>query len=56
MGEDHGAPEAGNSPGHEPEVVKEQRVAKEQAVQRIRSWTVQNVMRGVLNRMTADAS
>ena len=30
----------GNSPRHGPEVVERQRVAKEQAAQRVRSWTV----------------
>ena len=43
----------GNSPGPGPEVVKGQRVAKEQAVQTVRSWTVQNEMRGVLGRESA---
>ena len=52
MVEDRGAPEAG--PG--PEVVKRQRVAKERAVQRVSSWTVQNDIRGVLGRMTAGAA
>ena len=40
MAEDHGALE----------VVKKQRVAKERAAQRVRSWTVQNEMRGVVGR------
>ena len=38
----------GNSPGSGPEVVERQRVAKECVAQRVRSWTVQNEMRGVL--------
>ena len=38
----------GNSTGPEPEVVERQKVAKEQAVQRVCSWTVQNQMKGVL--------
>ena len=46
----------GNSPGSEPEVVKRQRVAKEQAVYRVRSWTVQNEMRGVLGRVSTGAA
>ena len=41
----------GNSPGPGPEVVREER-----AVQTIRSWTVQNEMRGVLGRVTAGAT
>ena len=46
----------GNSPGSGPEVVKRQRVAKEWAVQRVRSWTVQNEMRDVLGRVSTDAA
>ena len=42
----------GNSPGSGPEVVKRQRVAKERAAQRVRSWTVQNEMRDVLGRVS----
>ena len=38
----------GNSPAPGPEVVKRQKVAKERAAQRIRSWTVPNEMRSVL--------
>ena len=38
----------GNSPGPESDVIKKQRVAKEQVTQRVCSWTVQNEMRGVL--------
>ena len=34
--------------GNSPEVVKRQRVAKERAAQRVRSWTVQNEMIDVL--------
>ena len=45
----------GNSPGPGPEIVVRQKVAIEQAAQRLRSWTVQNVMKDVLNRMTAGA-
>ena len=43
----------GNSPGPGPEVVERQRVAKERAAQRVCSWTVQNEMRGVLERVSA---
>ena len=39
-----------------PEVVERQKVAKERAVQRVRSWTVQHEMRGVLGRMTESAA
>ena len=39
-----------------PEVVKRQRVAKERAALRVRSWTVQNEMRGVLGRMSVGAA
>ena len=56
MAEDHGAPEAGQLPGSRPEVVKRHRVAKERAVQRVRSWAVQNEMRGVLGRVFTGAS
>ena len=45
-----------NSPGPGTEVVERQRVAKEQAVPRVRSWTVQNEMRGVLGRVSAGAA
>ena len=46
----------GNFPGPGPEVVERQRVAKERAAQTVRSWTVQNGMRGVLGRVTAGAA
>ena len=46
----------GNFPGPGPEVVERQRVAKEQAAQRVRSWTVQNEIRGVLGRVSARAA
>ena len=45
-----------NFPGSGPEVVKRQRVAKEQAAQTIRCWTVQNKMRGVLGRVSEGAA
>ena len=43
----------GNSPRPGPEIKKRQRVAKERAAQRVRSWTVQNEMSGVLGRVSA---
>ena len=46
----------GNSPGSGPEVVERQRVAKERAAQRVRSWTEQNEIRGVLGRVSAGAA
>ena len=46
----------GNSPGSGPEVVQKQRVSKEWAAQRVRSWTVQNEMRSVLGRVSAGAA
>ena len=46
----------GNSPGPGPKVVERQRVAKERAAQRVRSWIVQNEMRGVLGRVFASAA
>ena len=47
---------SGNSPGSGPEVVERQRVAKERAAQRVRSWTVHNEMRDVLGRVSADTA
>ena len=46
----------GNSPGPGTEVVERQKTAKEQAMQRVCSWTVQNEMRGVLGRESASAA
>ena len=46
----------GNSPGPGPEIVERQRVDKEQAAQRVRNWTVQNEMRGVLGRVSTGAA
>ena len=46
----------GKSTGSKPEVVKRPKVANGQAAQRVRSWTVQNEMRGVLGRVSADAA
>ena len=45
-----------NSPGPGPEVVERHTVAKERAVQRVRSWTVQNEIKGVLGRVSAGAA
>ena len=56
MAEDHGAQMPGNSPGPGLEVVERQRIAKERAAQRVRSWTVQNEMSGVLGRVSAGAA
>ena len=39
-------PENSLEPG--PEIVERQKIAKDQATQRVRSWTVQNEMRDVL--------
>ena len=49
MAKNHGAPEAGKHPGPRQEVV-------ERAAQRIRSWTVQREIRGVLGRVSAGAT
>ena len=46
----------GNSPGPGPEVVERQKIAKERATQRVRSWTVQNEMRDLLGRVSASAT
>ena len=43
----------GNSPEPGPKVVERQRVAKERAVQRVLSWTVQNEMKSVPVRVFA---
>ena len=47
---------SGNSTGPGPEVVERQRVAKERAAQKVRSWTVQNEMRDVLGRVSTGAA
>ena len=47
---------SGNSTESGTEVVKRQKIAKERATQRVRSWTVQNKMRGVLERVSASAA
>ena len=46
----------GNSPRPGPEVVERQKIAQERAMQRVRSWTVQNEMRGVLGRVLTGAA
>ena len=46
----------GNSPMPGTEVVKGQKIAKGRATQTIRSWTVQNEMRGNLGRVSASAA
>ena len=46
----------GSSPRPGPEIVERQRVAKERAAQTVRSWTVQNEMRGVVGRVSAGAA
>ena len=46
----------GNSPGPGPEVVERQKIAKKRATQRVRSWTVQNEMRGVMERVSASTA
>ena len=46
----------GNSPGPGPKVVERQEIAKERATQRVRTWTVQNEMRGVLGRVSTGAA
>ena len=46
----------GNFPGAGTEVVERQKIAKERATQRVRSWTVQNEMRGALGRVCASAA
>ena len=53
MAEDYEAGQPGNSPAPGPEIVERRRVAKERTAQRVRSWTVQNEMRGVLGRVFA---
>ena len=46
----------GNSPGPGPEVVERQKIAKERAIQKVRSWTVQNEMRGILRLVSESAA
>ena len=56
MVEDHGTQKPDNSPWPGPEVVERQKIAKERAVQKVRGWTVQNEMIGVLGRVSARAA
>ena len=56
MAEHYGTPKARNSPGPGSEAVERQRVAKERATQKVRSWTIQNEMRGVLGQVSAGAA
>ena len=56
MPDDHGVPEAGQLHKAGPKVVERQRVAKERAAQRVRSWTVQNEIRGVVGQVSAGAA
>ena len=46
----------GSFPGPGPEVVERRKIAKKQATQKVRSWTVQNEMRGVLGRVSESAA
>ena len=46
----------GNFPGPRSEILERQRVAKERAAQKVRSWTVQNEMRNVMRRVFAGAA
>ena len=46
----------GNSPWPKPKVVEGQRVLKKLAAQTVRSWTVQNEIRSILEPMTAGAA
>ena len=56
MAEDHETPEAGQlsrawTRGH-----RETEIAKARATQRVRSWTMQNQLRGVIGRVSASAA
>ena len=55
IAEDHRAPEAGQLPRAWIRGRKD-RVAKERAAQRVRSWKVQNKLRGVLRRVSSGAA
>ena len=39
-----------------PRIVERQRVAKERAMQKVLSWTMQNEMRDILGRVSAGAA
>ena len=56
MAENHGPQKPGNSPGPGPEFAERQKIIKERATQRVRSWTVQNEMKGVLGRVSESAA
>ena len=57
MAEHHPATETGQLPKALTRGRRErQRVAKERAAQRVRSWTVQNEMRSVLGRVSTGAA
>ena len=46
----------GNCPGPGPELVERQKISKERATQKVNSWTMQNEMIGVLERVSARAA
>ena len=56
MADNHGVQTPGNFSGPGPEVIERHRVAKERAAQRVRRWTAQSEMGGVLGRMSAGAA
>ena len=56
MVEDHWTQKPENSPGPGPEIVERQKISKERAVQRVRSWTVENEMRSALGLVSAGAA
>ena len=56
MAEDHAAPEAGQLPTVWTRDRERQRVAKERAVQRVRSWTAPNEIKDVMGRVSAGAA
>ena len=55
MAEDRGAQQSGQL-SMAWKIVQKKGVAKERGAQRVPNWTRQNVMRGVLGRMTASAA
>ena len=55
MAEDHGAPEAGKLPRVWTRGRRDRESPKSER-RRVRSWTVQNEMRGVLGRVSAGAA
>ena len=56
LAEDHGAPEVGQLPRAWTRGCRETEVAKESVGKRVRSWTVQNEMRGILGELSAGAA